>query len=252
MPRPRKCRKVCFFPETLAFVPVNSDREEVAITLTVDEYETIRLIDKEGFSQEQCAERMQVARTTVQQIYAGARKKLADVLVEGRPLLIEGGDYKLCNGIADCRSCRGCFKHKISRQYKRLEGDVMMRIAVTFENGEVFQHFGHTENFKIYDVEDGKVARSEVVDTNGQGHGALADVLSALHVDTLICGGIGGGAQAALNSNGIKFYGGVSGNADEAVDALLSGRLVFDPEVHCSHHDHEGGQHSCGHHGCHE
>ena len=74
----------------------------------------------------------------------------------------------------------------------------MMRIAVTYENGDVFQHFGHTKQFKVYDVENGKIVSSEIIDTNGSGHGALAGVLSSLHVDALICGGIGGGAQAAL------------------------------------------------------
>ena len=85
-----------------------------------------------------------------------------------------------------------------------------MRIAVTYENGEIFQHFGHTEQFKIYDVEDGKIISSEVVDAGGSGHGALAGVLSALKVDALICGGIGGGAQMALSDVGIRLYGGVS------------------------------------------
>ena len=127
-----------------------------------------------------------------------------------------------------------------------------MRIAVTYENGEIFQHFGHTEQFKVYDAEDGKILSSEVVDTNGSGHGALAGILSALHVDALICGGIGGGAQTALAQAGIRLYGGVSGSADEAVDALLAGTLSFDPAVHCDHHDHEHGDepHACGDHGC--
>lgn len=127
-----------------------------------------------------------------------------------------------------------------------------MRIAVTYENGEVFQHFGHTAQFKLYDVEDGKVASSQVVDTNGSGHGALAGILQTLKADILICGGIGGGAQAALAEAGIKLYGGVSGSADHAVDALLSGALDFDPNVHCDHHDHEHGDaaHTCGDHGC--
>ena len=96
-----------------------------------------------------------------------------------------------------------------------------MRVAVTYENGQIFQHFGHTEQFKVYDITDGVITSSEVVDTNGSGHGALAGVLSALQVDALICGGIGGGAQAALAAAGIKLYGGVSGGADEAVEALL-------------------------------
>ncbi len=124
----------------------------------------------------------------------------------------------------------------------------MMRIAVTYEDGQVFQHFGHTEMFKVYDVENGKVSDSQVVDTNGQGHGALAGVLKALKVDALICGGIGGGARAALDASGIKLYGGVSGSADGAVEALLKGELSFDPEARCDHHDHHGEGHSCGGH----
>lgn len=127
-----------------------------------------------------------------------------------------------------------------------------MKIAVTYENGNIFQHFGHTEQFKVYDVEDGKVSGSKIVDTNGSGHGALAGLLSGLNVDTLICGGIGGGAQTALAEAGIRLYGGVSGNADEAVNALLAGNLEYNAEVKCEHHDHGEG-HSCGEdkHGCH-
>ena len=124
-----------------------------------------------------------------------------------------------------------------------------MKIAVTYEDGEIFQHFGHTETFKIYDIADGKVVSAEVVDTNGSGHGALAGFLVAHGVDTLICGGIGGGAQNALAQAGIRLFGGVSGNADEAVNALLAGNLGYNPNVHCDHHDHEAG-HSCGDHGC--
>ena len=125
-----------------------------------------------------------------------------------------------------------------------------MRVAVTYENGEIFQHFGHTERFKVYDIEDGKILSSEIVDTNGSGHGALAGVLNALKVDALICGGIGGGAQMALAQAGIRLYGGVSGSADAAVQALAEGKLDFDPNVHCDHHDHHGEGHSCGSHGC--
>ena len=133
-----------------------------------------------------------------------------------------------------------------------------MRIAVTYENGEIFQHFGHTENFKIYDVEDGKIISEEILSSNGSGHGALATLLSGKQVDILICGGIGGGAQVALAQAGIKLYGGVSGSADMAVKALLSETLEFNPDVKCNHHgeDHEHhgncgsggcGSHSCGH-----
>lgn len=132
-----------------------------------------------------------------------------------------------------------------------------MRIAVTYEDGEIFQHFGRTEQFKVYDIEDGKVVSSQVVGTDGRGHGALAGVLNELNADTLICGGIGGGAQAALAEAGIRLYGGASGSADAAVEALLAGTLEFNPQVQCDHHGehhHEGGcgshGHSCGDHGC--
>lgn len=125
-----------------------------------------------------------------------------------------------------------------------------MKIAVTYEAGQVFQHFGHTQAFKVYEVEDGKVISSEVVDTNGTGHGALAGLLGGLNADVLICGGIGGGAQAALTAAGIRWYGGVSGDADEAVEALLAGNLEYDPNARCNHHDHHEEGHSCGAHGC--
>ena len=127
----------------------------------------------------------------------------------------------------------------------------MKKIAVTYEDGNVFQHFGHTEQFKVYEITDGKITDTQIADTQGSGHGALAGVLSAMDVDTLICGGIGAGAQAALAEAGIQLYGGVSGSADEAVNALLAGELVFQPDVQCSHHGH-GEHHACGEqkHGC--
>ena len=127
-----------------------------------------------------------------------------------------------------------------------------MRIAVTYENEQIFQHFGHTEQFKIYDVENQKIVSTSVVDTNGRGHGALASVLQDLNTDILICGGIGGGAQMALAMAGIRLYGGVCGSCDAAVEALLAGNLGYNPNVKCSHHDHEHGEggHSCGDHGC--
>lgn len=135
------------------------------------------------------------------------------------------------------------------------------KIAVTYENGQIFQHFGHTQAFKIYEITDGQISRTEVVDTNGSGHGALAGFLMQRGVDTLICGGIGGGAQVALAGAGIRLYGGVRGDADAAVNALLSGNLGYDPNVHCDHHGqghgeghtcgHHGEGHTCGNHGCH-
>lgn len=126
-----------------------------------------------------------------------------------------------------------------------------MRIAVTYENGQIFQHFGHTQQFKIYDTADGKIISSNVIDTNGSGHGALSGLLSALGVEVLICGGIGGGAQTALKNAGIQLFGGVNGSADKAVEAYLNGILIFNPDIKCNHHDHSHGEgHTCGSHGC--
>ncbi len=126
-----------------------------------------------------------------------------------------------------------------------------MRIAVTYENGEIFQHFGHTETFKVYEVEEGKVVSSEVIGSNGSGHGALAGLLNDRGIDVLICGGIGGGAQAALAEKGIDLCAGASGNADEAVAAYLRGELV-NTGANCDHHGegHDCTDHDCGEHGC--
>ncbi|MBQ1604008.1 MAG: FKBP-type peptidyl-prolyl cis-trans isomerase [Oscillospiraceae bacterium] len=127
-----------------------------------------------------------------------------------------------------------------------------MKIAVTYENGEVFQHFGHTEQFKVYDVQDGAVVSSEIIGSNGSGHGALASLLAERKIDVLICGGIGGGAQAALSDCGIELCAGASGSADEAVAAYLRGELV-NTGANCDHHDHEHScdDHDCGEHDCH-
>ena len=126
-----------------------------------------------------------------------------------------------------------------------------MKIAVPFENGMVFQHFGRSEQFKFYEVENGAVLHSEVVSTNGQGHGALVGFLVQNGANVVLCGGIGTGAQVALMQAGIQMFGGISGLADVAVSNYLSGRLVFDPDVHCTYHDHDEG-HSCHEHkgGC--
>lgn len=112
MPRPRKCRKVCCLPRANEFVPTNGENRNAAIIMTVDEYEAIRLVDEQGFSQEECGTYMKIARTTVQQIYTSARKKIADALVEGLPLRIEGGDYQLCDGKEAYCGCGCCRKHR--------------------------------------------------------------------------------------------------------------------------------------------
>ena len=121
-----------------------------------------------------------------------------------------------------------------------------MKIAATYDNGNIFQHFGKTEFFKVYEVEDNKVVSSEVIGSNGTGHGALAGLLAEQGISVLICGGIGGGAQSALAEAGIELCSGAQGDADTAVEAYLKGELVS-TGVNCDHHHHEDG-HSCGGH----
>ena len=129
MPRHKKCRKVCSLPHITAFAPVGKDADD--IILTVEEYECIRLIDKHRFSQEECAAYMQVARTTVQQIYNLARVKIATALVDGMGIRIYGGDYRLCDGKEEHCNCGGCQKHckrdceiHESKKFKKIEIDI--------------------------------------------------------------------------------------------------------------------------------
>ena len=233
MARIPRCRRIQCYPDYWSFSPQGVEHTEV-IFLTLDEYEAIRLIDREKLTQEQCAQHMGVARTTVTNIYESARGKLAEALVDGKALRISGGSYQIIGQAADNVTAKGANS---------------MRIAVTYENGEIFQHFGHTEQFKLYDVEDGAIVNTQIVDSNGSGHGMLAGFLKEAQVDALICGGIGMGAQMALNEAGIKLYAGVQGPADEAAKALAEGRLEYDPDARCDHHGHHHGG-DCGHDHC--
>ena len=213
MPRPFRCRRIEQLPVYRSFSPDDITATE-SIQMTVDEFEALRLLDDEGLTQEACASRMNIARTTVTAIYDSARKKVADALVNGKRLLITGGH---------------CEFEPVEIDQEIIEkGTHTMRIAVTYENGEIFQHFGHTEQFKLYDVEDGKVVSEQVVDTNGSGHGALAGFLQAAKADVLICG---------------------QGSADAAAKSLAEGTLEYDPDAKCDHHGHHHGEgHECGHH----
>ena len=231
MPRPVRCRKIGRLPVYRSFSPDDTAADE-SVRMTVDEFETLRLLDDEGLTQEDCAARMNIARTTVTAIYESARKKVAEVLVHGKRLLIMGG-------------C--CTYEPVGIRQEIMEkGSAAMRIAVAYENGEVFQHFGHTGQFKLYDAEDGRITGEQVINTEGYGHGALAGFLQAAGADALICGGIGMGARMALADAGIRLYAGVQGPADAAAKALAEEKLEYDPDACCDRHGQHGG--GCDHH----
>ncbi|WP_455048274.1 DUF134 domain-containing protein [Mitsuokella sp.] len=268
MARPCKKRRICQKPQFEVFGP-EPPTDRPRITMTLEEYECLRLLDYEGLTQEECAAQMLVARTTVQALYASARKRLTAALVEGRPLQIAGGSYAFCrdmpgipcpfasksaNSDAKTAYCCHSFANPANpmTHVNDMKGDFSMKLAVTYNeaNQTIFQHFGKTQAFKLYTIEDSKVVSSEVLPCNGAGHAALAVLLQQHGVDTLICGGIGAGAQSALANAGITLYGGTSGSADQAVEEFLAGKLNYDPAVHCSHHEHEcHGGHGCGQHG---
>lgn len=238
MARPNKSKRVWRLPLYPEFLTKGRETAANKMILSVEEFETLRLLDYLGMTQEECAGQMKVGRATVQNLYTEARKKVARFLVEGTSLLIEGGNYEL----SPLEGGTGEIAEK---------GDFQMKIAVTYQDGMVFQHFGHTEQFKIYTVENGSIVSADVVDTNGQGHGALAGFLKENGIDTLICGGIGGGARNALAEAGIELFPGAAGNADEQVESFLAGKLSYNPNTRCSHHDHEHGEgYKCGDHGC--
>lgn len=232
MPRPKRCRKICCYPDYWSFAPEEISAHETTM-LMLDEFEAIRLIDYQKMTQEECAAAMGVSRTTVTGIYENARFKLADAMVNGKRIRITGGSYRIDPALAAAK-----IKEK---------GDNIMRIAVTYENGMVGQHFGKTEQFIIYDIDGNEITASKIIDTNGTGHGALAGFLQSAQVDKLICGGIGMGARNALAETGIQLLPGVTGDAENAVKNYLAGTLDSNPDEVCSHHEHGEG-HECGHH----
>lgn len=245
--RREKLRRVGIIPEYRGFTPDGLASGD-AIDMTVDELEVLRLCDLEGLNQEAVAQHMGIARATVTAICSRAHRKVADALVNGRALVIEGGNI----AYSPITTTTAAWPAK--------EVDTM-RVATTYDNGNIFMHFGRSEQFKIYDIQDGKVLNEQVVGTGGTGHGALAGLLAKGGVDTLICGGIGGGAINALTQAGIKVYAGAQGNCDACVEALIAGTLAQTGEATCDCHghgdDHEhehihehGG--SCGCHGHHE
>jgi predicted DNA-binding protein (UPF0251 family)/predicted Fe-Mo cluster-binding NifX family protein len=218
--------------KSTCFISANDVTNKV--TMSIDEYETIRLIDYKNLTQEECAAQMDVARTTITAMYTSARKKIAQSIVESRILEIDGGNYIECQG----RYCKFSQKSKTQAiQQETLTPDLnddsiddklfTMKLAVPCENEIIFQRFGITDAFNIYTIKDSQIIKTEHLKVGNAEHKALVDFLIAHKIDSLLCGGIGERAKKYLLDAEIVIYSGVSGNADIKVQQLLESQLDY-------------------------
>lgn len=247
-----KCRRVCSGPRALRFSPEGKARGTAV--LSVEELESLRLCDFEGLAQDAAAQRMRVSRGTLQRMLYSAHSKTAEALTSGFAIEIGGGSYELSEEWCGCARCKKCpFSDEADRAAKERKKEIMKNgvIAVTEENGEIFQHFGHTQYFALYTISEGKAVDKKIIDAEGSGHSALGGFLREKGADLLICGGIGAGAKKVLADAGIALVSGAKGSTDEAVEAFLAGTLTDSPAGECDHHNHgeepHGACHGCGH-----
>lgn len=237
MPRPKKCRKVCQMPPIREFRPVCEGKSEEEVTLTVDEYEAIRLIDRQGFSQEECSAYMQVARTTAQMIYNSARKKLAAALVEGLPLRIEGGDYQLCDGNEEFCACGGCWKHRRSCACRSKE-DEGMKIAIPLDENkkDVCIVLARAPFFLFRENGTDTIVDNPAAMAQGGAGMQAAQFLVDHGVDTLITVRCGENAAEVFQAAGIKIYKSVHKAAADDMAALEEGTLEELTQFHGGYH----------------
>lgn len=225
MPRPRKCRKVCRLPDNDGFLPLRPGEAREPIILNVDEYETLRLIDREGFSQEECGAYMHVARATVQQIYTNARKKLADALVEGKPFRISGGDYRLCDGNETHCGCGGCQRHR--RQPCQTQGGTHMKIAIPLDENrqDVCMVLARAPFFLFW--EDGAETVVENPAASAQGGAGLqaAQFLVDQAVTALVTPRCGQNAADVFTAADIQIYHSAHKAAADDLAACREGKL---------------------------
>jgi predicted DNA-binding protein (UPF0251 family)/predicted Fe-Mo cluster-binding NifX family protein len=231
MARPKKNRIVQGEPPYRCFGTLGR-YDAPKVEMSVDEYETLILLDGENLSQEEAAFRMGVSRTTITGIYASARKKIATFLLEGDRLSIAGGCYEIQPS-------------KKTHGVKEMKGKKSMKIALSYEKGEIFPHFGQSPSFLFVEVVDGKVVKENVEPTNGVSHRDLIPWLQERKVDAVIVGGIGEMAISLLQNAKILTYAGVEGKADDALKDYLANKLqcIDEPTCYCEGEEKEG--HCC-------
>ena len=213
MARPRKFRKVCHFPRTLTFLPEGEQTTDNPVTLSIDEYETLRLIDKEGKSQEECSISMKVARTTVQSIYMMARKKVADAIVDGRPLIIAGGDYDLCNGRVEYCPRKDCFKKLLHGRYQKKKEEYV-RVAIPRKSEQIAKDFMDAEEFILIDFWKKQKEEIQYIKTEEKKRASFS-------VDAVLCNGIDEASRKALEEVDVRYYSGISLETEEIFTELL-------------------------------
>lgn len=238
MPRPKKCRKVCQMPHIKEFKPAGMNSGEDAVILTVDEYESIRLIDKEGFSQEECSIYMQVARTTVQSIYNSARKKLADALVDGLTLKIEGGDYRLCDGDEEYCECGGCRKHRHICRQKNIKESGVMKIAVPLDENkqDVCIVLARAPYFLFSENGKDTIVENPAAEAQGGAGIQAAQFLVDSGADILITVRCGQNAADVFKEAGMKIYKSVNKAAADDLADLDNGKLELLTKFHGGFH----------------
>ena len=247
MPRPRKCRCVAFLPGITYFKPAGIPLRELEENLlTIDEIEAIRLKDIEDLDQEQCAVKMGISRATFQRILESARRKIADALLNGKAIKIEGGTFKVAS--LSCKCLNGCDK-TIQVNNNQNKGVQTMKIAVVTDDGTtICQHFGRAQYYTVVTIDNGKVVSKEQRNkaghhvagaqhtsqtSHGERHGFDANA-QASHAgmmanitdcQLLIAGGMGWGAHESLKQNGIESLITDVKNIDEAIQLYIQGKL---------------------------
>lgn len=247
MARPRKYRNICGFPANNSFGPLGIEEyENKFIVMPIDQYETIRLIDLEGLTQEECADQMNIARTTVQRIYSEARKNLAESLVKGKVLKIEGGDYKLCNGKGKFCGRGNCQRHRgnmVSLKDEEKE-KILMKIAIPVNSKEIRTEigssFGRAPYFLIYDVETKESVFVENKATSSPGGAGViaAQTIVDIKVDALITPRCGQNAADVLNAGKIKLYKSIDGTVEDNIKAFSDEKLDLLEDIHAGFHNH--------------
>ena len=238
MPRPRKCRKVCQMPRIQEFRPAGAGALRTAVILTVDEYEAIRLIDHQGFSQEACSSYMLVARTTAQLIYNSARKKIAEALVEGLPLRIEGGDYQLCDGTEDFCGCGGCRKHRRDPMKHLMQEECVMKIAIPLDENrqDVCIVLARAPWFLFRENGIDTIVENPAAQAQSGAGIQAAQFLVDSGVTALITVRCGQNAADVFHAAGMKIYKSVHPTAAEDLSALEAGELSELTQFHDGFH----------------